>query len=308
MRKKMLLLVLAAMLTASACAAPKKEITVVIREPGSGTREAFDRTVSDGIHYLEEYGEDGKRIDRNSVYAIVQTKGGAMLSSVSADRNAIGYLSPSAVNEQVRILAINGCYPSEESVRNGSYPLSRPFIVFSNPLPQRSALCEDFWRYLKSDRMREHAEEASCVFLQNAQDRASPGSEPINVEQFTPLEHLPVGGKVIIRGSTSLEKLILSAAKGYAACYSVDPTDLFDLQLEGSSVGIRAVLEDRSGNVIGLSSASVPHPELERVTVARDALAVIVHPENPIQNLSLSQLYAIFSGEIKYFNRLEGVN
>jgi len=66
MRLKYFLPLLAVTVALAACAPSKKEITVVIRERGSGTREAFDRTVTDGIHYLEEIGADGKKIDRNS--------------------------------------------------------------------------------------------------------------------------------------------------------------------------------------------------------------------------------------------------
>ncbi|MBQ9805445.1 MAG: substrate-binding domain-containing protein [Clostridia bacterium] len=306
MRLKLFLPILAACLVLGACSPPRKEITVVIRESGSGTREAFDRAVTDGIHYLEEFGTDGKRIDRNTVYAIVQTKGGGMLSTVAADRYAIGYLSPSAVNDQVRVLPINGVFPDNVSVLSGAYPLSRPFVIFANTQVERTPLCEDFLRYLKSDRMQEHTQTASCVFVTDSEKRSASGQEPIPVQEFTPLSSIPLGERLVIRGSTSLERLILEAARGYAELYGSDASRLFDIQLEGSSVGIKAVLGDRTGNMIGLSSASVPHQDLERFTVAYDALAVIVHRENPIQGLTLAGLYDIFSGKVKYFDELEG--
>ena len=306
MRLKLFLPILAVSILLSSCSPPRKEITVVIRESGSGTREAFDRAVTDGTHFLEEFDAGGKRIDRNTVYAIVQTKGGGMLSTVAADRHAIGYLSPSAVNDQVRVLAIDGIFPDNDSVLSGSYPLARPFVIFSNKKAERTPLCEDFLRYLKSDQMQEHTKTASCVFVSDSEKRSALGQEPIPVHPFSPISKLPSGDRLVIRGSTSLERLILEAARGYASIYGVDASELFDIQLEGSSVGIKAVLGDRTGNMIGLSSASVPHTELERFTVAYDALAVIVHRENPIQNLTLSSLYEIFSGKIKYFDELEG--
>ena len=304
MRLKYVLPLLAASVVLCSCTAPKKEITVVIRERGSGTREAFDRTVTDGIHYLEEIGEDGKKIDRNSVYAIVQTKGGSVLSSVAADPYAIGYLSPSAVNGQVKMLSVNGIFPSDASVVNGTYPLSRPFVIVTNPQTKTTPLCADFLRYLKSGYMEEHAQAASCVFLKDAEQRGGEHT-PVPIEKFSPLSALPTGSKIVIRGSTSLEKLITSAAKGYADCYGADASRLFDIQLEGSSIGVKALLSDQTGNMIGLSSASVTNSQLSSFTVARDALAVIVHPENRLQNLSLSQLYAIFSGSVKYFDEPE---
>ena len=307
MRLNFLLTVLASTLLLSACTPPRKEITVVIRESGSGTREAFDRAVSDGTHYLEEFGSDGKRIDRNSVYAIVQTKGGGMLSTVAADRYAIGYLSPSAVNDQIRVLPINGVLPDHGSVVNGSYPLSRPFVIFTNSNVTQTPLCKDFLCYLKSDRMQEHTSAASCSFVSNKEQRSAAGQDPRPVESYSPLSSLPEGSRLVIRGSTSLERLITEAARGYAALYQADASKLFDVQLEGSSVGIKAVLNDQTGNVIGLSSASVPHGELHRFTVAYDALAVIVHRENQLSGLTLSELYDIFSGKIKYFDELESI-
>lgn len=296
MRLKMLLPILALAVILGACTPPKKEITVVIRERGSGTREAFDRTVSDGVHYLEEIGADGKKIDRNSVYAIVQSKGGSMLSSVAADPYAIGYLSPGAVNDRVRVLSVNGVYPSDASILDGSYPLLRPFVIFTKRDAELTPLCADFLRYLESDRMEEHARAAACTYARDAQKEA-----------FLPQESLPSGDKIAIRGSTSLEKLITDAAKSYAALYQKDPSRLFDIQTDGSSIGVKAVLSDRSGAMIGLSSASLSEPLLDAFVVAYDALAVIVHPQNRLRDLSLSQLYSVFSGKVKYFDELEAM-
>lgn len=293
---KWMLPILAITVMLNGCTPPKKEITVVIRERGSGTREAFDRTVSDGVNYLEEIGTDGKKIDRNSVYAIVQSKGGSMLSSVAADPYAIGYLSPSAVNDQVRVVSVNGIFPSEASVLNGSYPLLRPFVIFTKKDAELSPLCADFLRYLKSDRMEQHATAASCTFAKNAQTSA-----------FLKKESLPDGEKIAIRGSTSLEKLITDAARGYAELYQKDPLQLFDIQTDGSSIGVKAVLADRTGSMIGLSSASLSDPLLDAFVVAYDALAVIVHPQNRLRDLSLAELFNIFSGKIKYFDELEAM-
>lgn len=295
MNTKLIATVSALVLLLSSCTLPKKEITVVIREPGSGTREAFDRAVGNGTHFLEEYDESGKKIDRNSIYAIVQTKSGSIVSSVASDKNAIGYLSQSALSPAVKAIRVNGVSPSAESVLDGTYPLRRPFVICTNGKVAPTPLCADFLRYLKSDRMQSHAAESDCIL----------SNEISSAElHFEPQESLPPGEKILLRGSTSLEKLITTAARGYAACYGIDGSLIFDLQLEGSSVGIKAATEDRTGRIIGLSSATVPNGP-DQFTVAYDALAVIVHPENPIENLSLTQLFGIFSGTVKYFDELK---
>lgn len=301
----LLALYLALTLVFLGCRPPKKEITVVIREPGSGTREAFDRTVSDGTHFLEERSENGKKIDRNSVYAIVQTKGGTVLSTVAADPYAIGYVSPSALNDSVRCIRVDGALPSEQSVLNGEYALRRPFVIVVKSPSKLTPLTADFLRYLQSERMTEHTKAANCVFVSDPTARSSAEQAPIPVHAFSPLPSFPKGEKILLRGSTSLERLILAAARDYARLYGVDPSTLFDVQLEGSSVGIKAASEDRTGRVIGLSSAEVTLEQLYRFTVAYDALAVIVHPSNPISGLSLAQLYAVFSGSVQYFDELE---
>lgn len=56
-----IVLTLSCMLSLSACGSTEKNITVVVREQGSGTREAFDKVVTDGEHFLEEKDADGKR-------------------------------------------------------------------------------------------------------------------------------------------------------------------------------------------------------------------------------------------------------
>ena len=149
-------LLLSLVLLFSACTPPKKEITVVVREAGSGTREAFDRTVTDGTHFLEEIDENGKKQYLTSVYAVVQTKTGNVLSLVATNPYAIGYVSLGSVNEQVRVLAINGQLPTQEAVQRGDYSLARPFVVMHNASISRlSPLTADFLRYLKSDVLRQ---------------------------------------------------------------------------------------------------------------------------------------------------------
>lgn len=73
------------LLSAVSCGKKEKNITVVIREQGSGTREAFDTVVTDGTHFLEEK-VDGKKVYRSTQNAVTQTKTGLVLSSVASDK------------------------------------------------------------------------------------------------------------------------------------------------------------------------------------------------------------------------------
>lgn len=303
---KILALVLALLLLPPlpSCAPVRKQITVVIREAGSGTREGFDLTVTNGTHFLQERDENGKKLYRSARDAVVQTKSGAVLSSVAYDRNAIGYLSVSSVSDLVKPVKVDGVLPTDEAVASRAYPITRPYVIMTTRARSLSPLAADFLRFLKSDRMPALVSDADCVFLSDPTARANPSSPPIPILDYQPLDSLP-SGKLLIRGSTSPERLISSAARAYAALYGVDASEIFDLQLEGSSIGRKSVENDLTGNVIGLSSVAVDAENIESFNLCLDAIAVIVHPENhAVSSLSLSQLYGIFSGEIRHFDEL----
>ena len=103
-----------------------------------------------------------------------------------------------------------------------------------------------------------------------------------------------------------MEKFINAAAKGYADLYGVNAADIFDIQLEGSSVGRKAVESDTVGNTIGLSSAGVKQDNIDSFNVCLDAVAVIVNVKNDtVSDLPLHGLYDIFSGKITKFDEVK---
>ncbi len=292
--------------TINGCGRVEKNISVIVREQGSGTREAFDSTVTDGTHFLEERSPQGKKIYNTTKKAIQQTKTGTVIYSVASDKNAIGYISLSSLGKDVNVVKINGVMPSEESILSGDYKIRRPYVVMTSNSQPLSERAEDFMKYLKSDLCKEHVRSAGCIFITDPQKRANEGKEEIAVSAFVKLSALPDGKKMVIRGSTSLEKFINSAAKGYAELYGVKAQDIFDIQLEGSSVGRKAVEKDSSGNIIGLSSAYVDQDSIDSFNVCLDAIVVIVNKENKdVSDLTLAQLYGIFSGKITKFKELK---
>lgn len=291
-------------LAAASCGKKEKNITVVIREQGSGTREAFDKVVTDGKQYLEEK-VDGKKVYRSSKNAVTQTKTGLVLSAVAADPNAIGYISLGSVNDTVNTVRVGGVAASEETVLDGSYAIQRPFVVMTKKGQTLTARTADFLRYLKSAAAESAAKDAGCIWLSDPAKRANAGTAPIPVETYEKLASVPAGEKIVIRGSTSMEKVITGAAKNYAALYGVNAEDLFDIELEGSSVGRKAVESDTAGNVIGLSSAAVAQADIDSFNLCLDAVAVIVNKSNTtVTDLTLAQLYAIFSGSVTKFSAL----
>ena len=105
------------------------------------------------------------------------------------------------------------------------------------------------------------------------------------------------GGSVSTDGSTSMEKVIGALGESFMAnnqgtTFTYNPT--------GSGSGIKAVLEGRCD--IGLSSRSLKDDEkaegLKETVLAYDGIAIIVNPENPVNNLDLETIAKLYTGEI----------
>jgi phosphate transport system substrate-binding protein len=88
----------------------------------------------------------------------------------------------------------------------------------------------------------------------------------------------------------------------------LNPGFIIDVQGGGSSAGIMSAQTNTAD--IGMSSRNLKDEEetLWSVEIARDGLAVIVHPSNPVHNLTLQQVRYIYSGVITNWNQLGGVN
>ena len=99
------------------------EILVVSREEGSGTREAFEEMVM-----------MGKRVTPT---AVVMPSSEAMREFVADNPQAIGYISMGLVSSGVKAVKVNGVEPSPETVRQGEYPIVRPFLLLTRLEPNQ---------------------------------------------------------------------------------------------------------------------------------------------------------------------------
>lgn len=95
-----------------------KAIIVVSREAGSGTRGAFEEIVG----FEGELREDALIADGN----------GAVKQNVQTKENAIGYLSLGYLNDSVKALKVGGIEPTVENIKDGTYPVARPFLMLTN--------------------------------------------------------------------------------------------------------------------------------------------------------------------------------
>ena len=90
------------------------DIVLIGREAGSGTRDGFESIIytTDKCQYRQEL-----------------TSTGDVIATVASNPNAIGYASLSAVKDSVKALKVAGVAPSEETVKDGSYVVQRPFVL-----------------------------------------------------------------------------------------------------------------------------------------------------------------------------------
>lgn len=110
---------------------------------------------------------------------------------------------------------------------------------------------------------------------------------------------------VVVAGSTSVQPFAEILAEEYMIQH---PDASIDVQGGGSSAGIRAAQSGTAG--IGMSSRSLKDDEKElwSVEIARDGLAVIVNPDNPISDLSLDQVRDIYYAAVTNWRELGGVD
>lgn len=107
-----------------------------------------------------------------------------------------------------------------------------------------------------------------------------------------------------ITGSTSVTPFAEQLAEQYQRAHAGSAINIQGL---GSSAGIRAAIDGVAE--IGMSSRELSSDEaaqLDEVVIARDALAVVVNPSNPVASLSQVQIQGIFSGQIASWDALGG--
>jgi len=107
----------------------------------------------------------------------------------------------------------------------------------------------------------------------------------------------------IVAGSTSVQPYAEILAEAFMA---KDPEAVIDIQGGGSSAGITAT-QTHSAD-IGMSSRSLEEGEkdLWSVEIAKDGLAIIVNPENPVKNLTSDQIRDIYAAEITDWSQVGG--
>lgn len=124
------------------------EIVVIGREAGSGTRDGFETVTgtAEKCRYRQEL-----------------TSTGDVITAVASNPGAIGYASLAAVKDTVKAVTVNGVAPSEASVKDGSYAVSRPFVLVTSADRALSAEAQSFIDFVTSEAAAIIISEAGAV-------------------------------------------------------------------------------------------------------------------------------------------------
>ncbi len=285
----MIALVIALTAVLAACGG-EKDIAVIARTSGSGTRDAFESIVKS---------EDGTALKDAGLMkgALEQDKTSTVISLVSSTETGIGYVSLGSVDDSVKVLKVEGVEATAENVLSGDYKMQRPFVIMTSKAmgENLTAATRDFLAFLRSTQAQDVVEEEGYVRQdEGATEYTAPASA--------------VSGTVSISGSTSVDPLMDKLIGKYKEIGGASVAGVeISKNCQGTSHGIAAVKADKTGNVIGLGSSAVKEAdeaEIAHFEIALDAIAVIVNPENTLEDITIAQLFDIYTGKIVKFSAL----
>ena len=248
-----------------------KTISVVTREEGSGTRDAF--TELTGV--LVKDGDN--KTDNTTTSAVTINSTEAVITNVKDNEAAIGYISLGSLNDTVKALKIGGVEATADNVKSGDYAVSRPFnIAYKGEL---SDVAQDFVDYIMSSDGQKIVSDNGYVTV--SENAAYSGKKP--------------SGKISVAGSSSVSPVMEKLAEAYQ---KVNTNAKVEIQTSDSSAGMQSAMGGTYD--IGMASRDLKDEEksaLKVETIAKDGIAVIVNNANTCDDLTLDQVKSIYTGE-----------
>ena len=276
MKKKIATILTAAVIGVTAfgtvASAASGDITVVSREDGSGTRGAFIE-----LFGIEEKQGDEK-VDMTTEEASITNSTSVMMTTVSGDDNAIGYISLGSLDDSVKAVKIDGAEASVENVANDTYKVSRPFNIITGE--EVSETAQDFINFIMSADGQQIVEDNGYIKV----DTEAPA-----------YEGKEVSGKVVVAGSSSVTPVMEKLSEAYK---EINPDVTVEVQQSDSTTGITYTKDGICD--IGMASRDLKDEEKDGLTatvIAKDGIAVIVNNSNELEDLTSEQVKAIFTGE-----------
>ena len=265
----------------AAPAALDKDIVVVSREDGSGTRGAFIE-----LFGVEQKDADGKKVDNTTLDAEIVNSTSVVLQTVAGNDAAIGYISLGSLNDTVKALQIDGADATAANVKDGSYKISRPFNIVTKAEVSEAA-------------------KAFIDFILSAE-----GQTVVADNHYIPMENAPafagssVAGKVVVAGSSSVNPVMEKLKEAYLA---VNPNAEIEIQMSDSSTGVKMAIEGTCD--IGMASRALKDSEIAEgvasTVIATDGIAVVVNLNNPVSGLTAEQVRQIYVGELLNWSEIQ---
>lgn len=249
-----------------------KEISVISREDGSGTRGAFIE-----LFGIEQKNDAGEKVDYTTDTAAVTNSTAVMMQSVAGDLYSVGYISLGSLNDTVKAVKIDGVDATVDNIKNGTYKIARPFNIVTKDGISDAA--QDFIDFILSADGQAVIEEDGYIAVSDA-DAYSGSME---------------SGKVVVSGSSSVSPVMEKLKEAYL---KVNPDVTVEIQQSDSSTGVSNAIDGTCD--IGMASRELKDSETEKgvasTVIAMDGIAVIINNENGVENLTSEQVKDIFTG------------
>lgn len=260
----------------------KDEITVISREAGSGTRGAFVE-----LFGVEVKNAQGKKVDMTTDLADITNSTEVVISSVSGNPAAIGYISLGSLNDSVKALEINGAKASIENIKNGNYKVSRPFNIITKE--NLSDAVKEFKSFILSA-------DGQAIVEKNGYISVAPSSKNFAYSAKV------TSGKVSVAGSSSVFPVMEKLAEAFKAKNSGITVEVSQ---SDSTTGINSAIQGVCD--IGMSSRDLKESEsgVNSAKIAIDGIAVVVNKKNPLNALSSDQVRRIFIGEVTNWSEIK---
>ena len=278
MKRSLGIILTAFMLTAlftSCSGGMRDEIIVVSREDGSGTRGAFTE--------LMKIEADGT--DNTTEEAIVVNSTSVVMTTVSGNEQAIGYISLGSLNDTITAVTVDGAEATEENIKNNSYPVFRKFIIATKG--EVNDATQDFINYILSEEGQAIVKESSFIPIENS----------------GPFRGGEAAGKAVIGGSTSVAPVMEKLQEAYN---EINPNVEIEIHLGGSGTGMQQTMDGALD--IGMSSRELKESEkaeLDEIVIAIDGIAIIVNNNNSKKDFTSEQIRQIFTGELTTWDELD---
>ena len=256
-------------------------ITAVAREDGSGTRNVFAELLG-----FDEKNKETGASDLTRGDAKVADSASNVVAEVAADKSAIGYVSMGALKEAtgIKVLAVNDTPLDVETVKKGTYPLSRSFYMAYYETDKE--LNQEFLRFVRGKGQEFVAEQ--YVPSAKAENFRSMGQK----------------GSIHIDGSTSVAPLMEMIAEEYML---QNPNAEIEITESDSTKGIDSAIKGDAD--FAMSSRELKDYEKELLDyemIAKEGIAVIVNEENPMETITTEQLNQIYTGKISSWQEING--